>query len=179
VWLDAEWPVLLAVQQLAAGTGRDAHAWQLAWSLDTVLNRRGLWHEQADAWQAALPAAGRLPHPAAATAHRLLGWVVTKLGDYGRANTHLQAVVAGQVTPFHADLPAEPDLLAATEPAQAAQHLVPSDLLVAERTHRRRYDCRDLVARLADAVVTGAGIAIGLRLTDQLLPRSRRRSTGG
>jgi DNA-binding SARP family transcriptional activator/tetratricopeptide (TPR) repeat protein len=89
-WLDAERPVLLAVQLLAAGTGRDAHAWQLAWALDTVLTRRGYWHELGGVWQAALPAAARLPHPAAATAHRFLGWTVARLGDDEQADTHLQ-----------------------------------------------------------------------------------------
>jgi tetratricopeptide (TPR) repeat protein len=89
-WLDAERPVLLATQQVAATGGRDTHAWQLAWTLDTVLYRRGRWHEWARAWQAALPAAGRLPHPAAATAHRLLGAAVTMLGDDEQARTHLQ-----------------------------------------------------------------------------------------
>jgi hypothetical protein len=62
-WLDAELSVLLAAQQLAAAAGRDIPVWQLAWALDTVLNRRGRWHEWAGAWRAALPAAGRLPHP--------------------------------------------------------------------------------------------------------------------
>jgi DNA-binding SARP family transcriptional activator/tetratricopeptide (TPR) repeat protein len=87
-WLDAERPVLLASQQLAADAGRDTHAWQLAWTLNTMLRRRGRWNDLASAWQAALPA-GRLPHPAAAYAHRLLGWAVTKLGDDQQAHTHL------------------------------------------------------------------------------------------
>jgi tetratricopeptide (TPR) repeat protein len=89
-WLDAEWPVLLAAQRLAAGAGRDTHAWQLAWGLDTVLHWRGRWHEWAGAWRTALPAAGRLPHPAAATAYRLLGWAVARLGDDEQAHAHLQ-----------------------------------------------------------------------------------------
>jgi DNA-binding SARP family transcriptional activator/tetratricopeptide (TPR) repeat protein len=88
-WLDTERPVLLAAQQLAAGTGRDTHAWQLAWALDTVLNRRGRWHEWVGAWQAALPAAGRLPHPAAAYTHRSLGQAAAMLGNRERAHTHL------------------------------------------------------------------------------------------
>jgi tetratricopeptide (TPR) repeat protein len=88
-WLDAERPVLLAAQRLAAAAGRDAHAWQLAWALANVLDRQGRWQEWAGAWQAALPAAGRLPHPAAATAHRLLGAAVTRLGDDEQAHTHL------------------------------------------------------------------------------------------
>jgi tetratricopeptide (TPR) repeat protein len=88
-WLDAERPVLLATQQLAADAGWDTHAWQLAWALHTVLRQRGRWHELAGAWQAALPAADRLPHPAAATAHSLLGRAVTMLGDDKQAYTHL------------------------------------------------------------------------------------------
>jgi DNA-binding SARP family transcriptional activator/tetratricopeptide (TPR) repeat protein len=89
-WLDAEWPVLLAAQELAAGAGRDTHAWQLAWALDTVLHRRGRWHEWAGVWRAALPAAGRLPHPAAAYARRLRGDAVARLGDHEQAQAHLQ-----------------------------------------------------------------------------------------
>lgn len=88
-WLNAERPVLLATQQLAANAGRDTHTWQLAWALNTVLRRRGRWHEQRDTWQTALPAAGRLPHPAAAYAHSLLGDVLTSLGDADQADTHL------------------------------------------------------------------------------------------
>jgi tetratricopeptide (TPR) repeat protein len=88
-WLDAEWPVLLAAQQRAADTGRDTHTWQLAWALSTELDRRGRWHEWAGAWQTALPAAGRLPYPAAATAHRILGLAAALLRDHERAHTHL------------------------------------------------------------------------------------------
>jgi DNA-binding SARP family transcriptional activator/tetratricopeptide (TPR) repeat protein len=88
-WLDAEWPVLLAAQRRAAGTGRDTHTWQLAWALDTVLYRRGRWQERSGAWQAALPAAGRLPHPAAAYTHRSLGQAAAMLGNQERAHTHL------------------------------------------------------------------------------------------
>jgi tetratricopeptide (TPR) repeat protein len=88
-WLDAELPVLLAAQQRTAGTGRNPHTWQLAWALDTMLYRRGRWHEAADVWQTALPAASRLPHPAAAHAHRMLGGAAAMLGDHERAHAHL------------------------------------------------------------------------------------------
>jgi DNA-binding SARP family transcriptional activator/tetratricopeptide (TPR) repeat protein len=88
-WLDAERPVLLAAQQAAASVGRDTHTWQLAWTLDTVLDRRGRWRELAGAWRVALPAADRLPHPAAATAHRLLGWAAAVPGDHEQAHAHL------------------------------------------------------------------------------------------
>jgi tetratricopeptide (TPR) repeat protein len=88
-WLNAERLVLLAAQHLAAGAGYDAHTWQLAWALDTFLDRRGHWHDWAGARRVAVSAAARLPHPAAAYAHLLLGWVVIMLGDNEQAHTHL------------------------------------------------------------------------------------------
>jgi tetratricopeptide (TPR) repeat protein len=45
-WLDAERPVLLAAQRLAAGSGRDTYTWQLAWAVDTALPWRGRWPER-------------------------------------------------------------------------------------------------------------------------------------
>ncbi len=92
-WLDAEWPVLLAAQQRAADSGRDTHTWQLAWALNTALHRRGRWHEQAGAWQTALPSAGGLPHPAAAYTRRALGLAAAVLGDHERAHTHLDCAL--------------------------------------------------------------------------------------
>jgi tetratricopeptide (TPR) repeat protein len=58
-WFTAEQATLLAAVQLAARTGPSTRAWQLAWSLSTFLLRRGLWHDQATACQAALAAARR------------------------------------------------------------------------------------------------------------------------
>ena len=40
-------PVLLAAVDHAAATGFDTHTWQLAWTLDDFLDRRGHWHDQA------------------------------------------------------------------------------------------------------------------------------------
>jgi tetratricopeptide (TPR) repeat protein len=89
-WLDVERPVLLAALRLAAQTGSDTHTWQLAWALDTFLDRRGRWQDQAGAWQAAVAAADHLTHPTAAgAAHRLLAWASIRLGRHGEANTHL------------------------------------------------------------------------------------------
>jgi tetratricopeptide (TPR) repeat protein len=89
-WLTVEHPVLLATLRLAADTGFDTHTWQLAWALDTFLTRRGHWHDLAGDWQAAVAAADRLGHPAAAAyAHRLLAWAGTLLGRYDEAHTHL------------------------------------------------------------------------------------------
>jgi tetratricopeptide (TPR) repeat protein len=56
-WFTTEQATLLGAVQLAARTGPSTRAWQLAWALSTFLLRRGLWHEQASACQAALDAA--------------------------------------------------------------------------------------------------------------------------
>lgn len=63
-WLGAQWPVLLATLHHAADAGLDRRAWQLAWALDTFLDRQGHWHELADAWQTAWDAVSRLGDPA-------------------------------------------------------------------------------------------------------------------
>jgi len=92
-WLTGEHPVLLAAVGLAAEAGVDTHAWQLAWTLDTFLDRQGHWHDLTTAWQTALPAAGRLHDPvspaAQAHAHRNLAYAHTRLGRYPDAHTHL------------------------------------------------------------------------------------------
>jgi DNA-binding SARP family transcriptional activator/tetratricopeptide (TPR) repeat protein len=90
-WLDAERPALLAAVRLAADDGSDRLAWQLAWALDTFLDRRGHWSDWAGAWQAALPAAGRLADPSAhAYAHRGLARVLTRLGQHDDAHGHYE-----------------------------------------------------------------------------------------
>jgi tetratricopeptide (TPR) repeat protein/transcriptional regulator with XRE-family HTH domain len=90
-WLTTEHPVLLAAARLAAEAGFDTHTWQLAWTLDTFLGRRGHWHDRTTTWQTALHAAGRLNDPAAqAHAHRHLARAHTRLGRYPDAHTHLQ-----------------------------------------------------------------------------------------
>jgi DNA-binding SARP family transcriptional activator/tetratricopeptide (TPR) repeat protein len=58
-WFATEQATLLAAIQLAGEAGLSTHAWQLAWALSTFLLRRGLWHEQVAACQAALAAARR------------------------------------------------------------------------------------------------------------------------
>src|SRR6185369_8533013 len=44
-WYTAERPVLNAAIRLAADTGLDIHAWQLAWSVADFLFSRGRWAE--------------------------------------------------------------------------------------------------------------------------------------
>src|SRR5262249_42595375 len=74
----------------AAATGFDTHAWQLAWTLDTFLNRRGHWHDWAAVGRAAVAAAHRLADPTAQTrAHRTLANAYTQMGRLDDAHTHL------------------------------------------------------------------------------------------
>jgi tetratricopeptide (TPR) repeat protein/DNA-binding SARP family transcriptional activator len=58
-WFATERPVLVAAADHAYRYGFDAHAWQLAWSLTTFLDRRGDWHELAAVQRVALAAATR------------------------------------------------------------------------------------------------------------------------
>ena len=90
-WLDTEHATLLAVQQAAAETGKDAVAWQLARTLLTFQTRRGYHREQAVVWRTALDAAQRLPDPTARTvAHRRLGAAYVELDRHDEAVDHLR-----------------------------------------------------------------------------------------
>ncbi|WP_433306590.1 BTAD domain-containing putative transcriptional regulator [Actinoplanes sp. CA-030573] len=89
-WLAAEHRVLLAAARLAADTGHDARAWQLAWALDTFLFRRGLWHDQGRLWTIALGAAERLGNlTALAIAYRSLGRVYVGFRRHDEARASL------------------------------------------------------------------------------------------
>jgi tetratricopeptide (TPR) repeat protein len=88
-WLTTEHPVLLAIARQAAETGLDTHAWQLAWCLDTFLNRRGHWQDLTTSWQIGLDAARRLDLPVAqAYAHHRLAKTHHRLGHPQQAYTH-------------------------------------------------------------------------------------------
>jgi tetratricopeptide (TPR) repeat protein/transcriptional regulator with XRE-family HTH domain len=88
-WLAVEHLALLAAQRYAADTGFEARAWQLAWVLDTFLDRRGQWHALVDAWRIALAAAERLDDPAArAYPHRRLAHADTRAGRHAEAHAH-------------------------------------------------------------------------------------------
>ncbi|GIH02267.1 hypothetical protein Rhe02_03340 [Rhizocola hellebori] len=87
-WFTDERPVLLAAVDHAVVIGFDTHTWQLAWTLDDFLGRRGHWHDQVAAGQAAVAAAGRLADPAAqARAHRRLAASYIRLGRLDDAHT--------------------------------------------------------------------------------------------
>jgi DNA-binding SARP family transcriptional activator/tetratricopeptide (TPR) repeat protein len=90
-WMSTEHQVLLAVLRYARDAMFDAYIWQLAWALDTFLDRRGRWHDLAAAWEAALPAAQRLGDPAVrAETHRRLGRVNIRLENHATAHAHIQ-----------------------------------------------------------------------------------------
>jgi DNA-binding SARP family transcriptional activator/tetratricopeptide (TPR) repeat protein len=89
-WFTTEHAVLLAAVDHAAATGFDTHTWQLAWALDTFLDRRGHWHGYAAIRQAAVAAAERLgDQTAQARAHRYLAWVHNRLDRLDDAHTQL------------------------------------------------------------------------------------------
>ncbi|GAA0743532.1 tetratricopeptide repeat protein [Dactylosporangium roseum] len=90
-WFSVERPVLLAVLRHAADAGLDASTCQLAWALDTFLDRQGHWSDLTAVWQAALHAARRLRDPSAqAFTHRFLAGGLSRLGRHADGHTHLQ-----------------------------------------------------------------------------------------
>jgi DNA-binding SARP family transcriptional activator/Tfp pilus assembly protein PilF len=90
-WFTAERPVLLAAVAHAAATGFDTHTWQLARTLANFLNRRGHWHDQVAAAQAAVAAAQRLADPTAQVrTHRDLALAYIRLGRLDDAHTQLR-----------------------------------------------------------------------------------------
>ena len=87
-WFTAQRPVLLAAIEHAAATGFDTHTWQLAWTLQTFLNRRGHWHDQVAVTRAAVAAAQRLADPTTqARTHQDLADAYTLLGRFDDAHT--------------------------------------------------------------------------------------------
>jgi len=73
-WFRREHRVLVGAVDLAVRSGLDHHAWQLAWTLSTFLDRAGHWSDWVAVMTSALHAAERLNHTAGqAVAHRVLG----------------------------------------------------------------------------------------------------------
>ena len=58
-WFGTEQATLVSAVRRAAEAGLDAHAWQLAWALNSFLLRRGLWSENAAVQRLVLAAARR------------------------------------------------------------------------------------------------------------------------
>jgi DNA-binding SARP family transcriptional activator len=89
-WFNAEWQPLSAALRLAARLGFDDHAWRLARSLSSFLDRRGHWLESAELQRIALAAAVRIGDSSAqAVSHSSLADVCIRLGDYSDAQHHL------------------------------------------------------------------------------------------
>jgi tetratricopeptide (TPR) repeat protein/transcriptional regulator with XRE-family HTH domain len=88
-WFEAEHQILHAAVTLAAGSGFDAHAWQLPWAMGAFLHIRGRWQERATVLRTALAAATRLGDTAGqAACTRLLANACTNLGDHDQARAH-------------------------------------------------------------------------------------------
>ncbi|MEH1016655.1 tetratricopeptide repeat protein [Micromonospora sp. CPCC 206060] len=89
-WLTAEHRTLLAVVALAAGSGSGTHAWQLAWSINTYLDRSGAWQDQSTVQQLALRAAVQVgDRTGQARAHRNRAVACLRLGCFDEAHDHL------------------------------------------------------------------------------------------
>ncbi|GIF18116.1 DNA-binding SARP family transcriptional activator/Tfp pilus assembly protein PilF [Actinoplanes tereljensis] len=89
-WFTTEQATLLTAIDHAAAHGLDTHAWQLVWTVRTVLGRRGLWSELAAVTGTALAVAVRLGDPAVqARAHHQLGTTCVRLGRLDEAEREL------------------------------------------------------------------------------------------
>jgi DNA-binding SARP family transcriptional activator/Tfp pilus assembly protein PilF len=89
-WFTTEHQVLLAAVAHAAATGLDTHTYQLAYTLQTFVARRGHWHDWVAIGRAAVTAAQRLADPTAqARAQRPLAAAYTQLGRLDDAHTQL------------------------------------------------------------------------------------------
>ncbi|GAB3426979.1 AfsR/SARP family transcriptional regulator [Flindersiella endophytica] len=94
-WFSAEHSVLLDCLSAAADAGFHTHAWQLAWTLETFLYRRGHWHDLAAAGQTGLSAAQRLgDEQAQAKALLSLGVAEIRLDRVETAHTRFQQAFA-------------------------------------------------------------------------------------
>ena len=90
-WLDAEYPVLLAAIEQAAGTGRDTHAWQLAWTLMDFQERQARWDDEVAIQHIALSVARRHDDRSGqAHAHAGIGVACRWLGRCDESYTHLR-----------------------------------------------------------------------------------------
>jgi DNA-binding SARP family transcriptional activator/tetratricopeptide (TPR) repeat protein len=89
-WFEAEHRVLAAAISMAADRGFDAHAWQLAWAMETFLYRRCHWSDWAATQRTALATARRLGDQGAQSiASRGIASALIELGDYDGALGHL------------------------------------------------------------------------------------------
>jgi tetratricopeptide (TPR) repeat protein len=89
-WFTAEYPVLLAVIQLAAATGHRAHAWQLPHALVPFFERQGHWHDFTATHHAALTATRHhADQQGQAHAHLGIGHAYARTGRPDEGRPHL------------------------------------------------------------------------------------------
>ncbi|WP_410812556.1 AfsR/SARP family transcriptional regulator [Micromonospora sp. 067-2] len=94
-WFAREREVLIALVERCAASGFDRHAWQLAWSLTSFLDRQGGWHDQLAVQRTALVTARRSGDPAGqAHAHRSLARAQARLGRVDEAPSQLERALA-------------------------------------------------------------------------------------
>jgi DNA-binding SARP family transcriptional activator/tetratricopeptide (TPR) repeat protein len=90
-WFEAERLVLLAAVSQAAAAGCDAHAWQIAWSMVSFLERRGYWQDLVVTQRTGLAAGERLGDLiGAARMHRSLASALVFTGALDDAEAHLR-----------------------------------------------------------------------------------------
>ncbi|WP_422739882.1 AfsR/SARP family transcriptional regulator [Micromonospora sp. WMMD729] len=90
-WFTRERDVLIALVERCAASGADRHAWQLAWSLTSFLDRQGGWHDQLAVQRSALAAARRSGAVVGqAHAHRSLARAQARLGRLDEAPGQLR-----------------------------------------------------------------------------------------
>lgn len=91
-WFADEHPVLMA---LVVEQAPDEHAWRIAHTMVTYLDRQGHWRDLITTQRAALAAAERLADSAAlAMSHRLLGRALSRAGQYDASRHHLELALA-------------------------------------------------------------------------------------
>ncbi len=90
-WFTAEYPVLLAVIQVAADTGHHTHAWQFPHMLVPFFERQGHWHDFAAAHRIALTATeDHADRQGQAHAHLGIGEAWARAGRPEDARSQLQ-----------------------------------------------------------------------------------------
>ena len=91
LWFASERPTLLAAVDEANRADMPVHAWQLAWTMVSFLDRRGHWHDQVTVQQAGLAGARRAGDLAGqALMHRMLGRAYTRMLSFEAADVHLR-----------------------------------------------------------------------------------------
>jgi DNA-binding SARP family transcriptional activator/tetratricopeptide (TPR) repeat protein len=90
-WFRDEYQVLVVAVELAAKTGFDTYAWQIAWCLTSIFDLEGRWQDGAAVQRTALTSAERVSDKVGlARAHSGLSASLIQLGALGEADVHLQ-----------------------------------------------------------------------------------------